>query len=187
MHGQVQVNLRRRWKHRRCTVGKQSHEFCWCRPRSEQWWPARTPDLYKRRDTLQRYCSNGGLAVLVRRWSRRGKTSECSVSFSSTWVFFFPAHWHLLLLHFLWFLKWSLIGSRGKALLLYILWWMFSVRPRGVCGGWRGAKTRQSGYFTCLWSCCGSQTEAAWASCQGTATHCSLMPKTMLPEVALRV
>ena len=29
----------------------------------------------------------------------------------------------------------------------------------------------------------GSQTGRAWASCQGTATHCSLMPKTMLPEV----
>ena len=82
-----------------------------------------------------------------------GKLPECSVSFSSIWVFFFPAHWHLLLLHFLWFLKRSLIGSLGKTLLCYILWWMFSVRPRGVCGGWRGAKTRQLGYFTCLRSC----------------------------------
>lgn len=29
-----------------------------------------------------------------------------------------------------------------------------------------------------------SQTGRAWASCQGTAIHCSLRPKTMLPEVA---
>lgn len=69
-----EVNLRRRWKHRRCTVGKQSHEFCWCRPRSEQ-WPARTPDAQERHSS-KGYCSNGGLAVLVRRWSRRGKTSR---------------------------------------------------------------------------------------------------------------
>ena len=69
-----EVNLRRRWKHRRCTVGKQSHEFCWWRPRPEQ-WPARTPDAQERHSS-KGYCSNGGLAVLVRRWSRRGKTSR---------------------------------------------------------------------------------------------------------------
>lgn len=67
-----EVNLRRRWKYRRCTMEKWSHVLCWWRPRSEQ-WSSQAPDVQEKR-FLKGYCSNGKLVVPVQRWSRRGKT-----------------------------------------------------------------------------------------------------------------
>lgn len=112
-----------------------------------------------------------------------GKLPECSVSFSSIWVFFFPAHWHLLLLHFLWFLKRSLIGSPGKTLLCYISDGCFHLGLEGSVEGEEVPRRVSQAISPASEAAC-SQTGRAWASCQGTAIHCSLRPKTMLPEVA---